>query len=71
MEPATTDAKKMTMTAAQVCSELQIHRATLHRYRQSGNFPKPMSIGRAIRWRRVDIEAWLAAEAAKAAEADA
>ena len=52
------------VTARQVCQKLQIHRATLDRWRSGQGFPRPVRIGRrAIRWRLGDIERWLAERA--------
>jgi len=35
--------------------------ATIWRLCQRGAFPAPLHIGRAARWRRSDVEAWVAA----------
>jgi excisionase family DNA binding protein len=33
----------------------------VHRLADSGRMPRPLKIGRLIRWRRQDFDAWLAA----------
>ncbi len=33
----------------------------IHRLADSGKMPRPLKIGRLIRWRRLDLDAWLAA----------
>lgn len=33
---------------------------TIWRYRDAGYLPPPIKIGTAVRWRRSDIEAWIA-----------
>lgn len=38
---------------------LNIHRATLHRWRSTELVPEPVYIGAAPRWRADEIEAWL------------
>jgi predicted DNA-binding transcriptional regulator AlpA len=38
---------------------LRISRAHLHRLRSAGMLPAPVRLGRAVRWRRSDIEAWI------------
>ena len=52
------------VTARQVCAQLQIHRATLDRWRSGQGFPRPVRIGkRAIRFDVEAIARWLAERA--------
>lgn len=43
---------------------LQISSALFYRLVREGEFPKPIKIGRASRWRRADVERWLSDRAA-------
>jgi len=47
----------------QLAELLGVGRATIHAWRAAGNLPPPLRIGGAVRWRRDEIEAWLAAGA--------
>jgi len=44
-----------------LCDRLSLGRATVYRQVAAGRLPKPLRIGRAVRWRRAEIEAWIAA----------
>jgi predicted DNA-binding transcriptional regulator AlpA len=35
-------------------------RRWLYRAVSAGEFPKPVKIGKATRWRRADLDAWIA-----------
>ena len=50
------------LTERQVCAMAGIGRTALYYLRRSGKFPKPVdALGtRATRWRRADVEAWVA-----------
>ena len=50
------------LTARQVYESLGVCRSTLDALRASGKFPKPIKVGRQLRWRVDDVEAWLAAQ---------
>ncbi len=47
------------LTTEQVAQYLQVPVATLHqwRYRQEG--PRAYKVGRHLRWRQADVDAWL------------
>ncbi len=48
----------------QVAARLQLSTTTIWRMRRAGCFPAPVSTGvsgKAVRWRRSDVDAWLAA----------
>jgi predicted DNA-binding transcriptional regulator AlpA len=40
---------------------LKKSRATLHRYRAQGKLPKPLGLGKGLRWRLSEIQAWIEA----------
>lgn len=48
------------LTITDVCKELQISRTTFWVLRQE-DFPAPIIVGKVPRWRRADVDAWLAA----------
>jgi len=51
----------LTMTYADLEEELGISHQTIWKRIAVGKFPRPMRLGhRTVRWRRADIEAWVA-----------
>lgn len=50
------------LTSAEVSAYLQIPVATLHNWAYLGRGPKFFHVGRYRRYRRADLEAWLADE---------
>lgn len=44
-----------------VARKASVSPATIWRLRAAGKMPAPIRIGHSIRWRRADIEAWIAA----------
>ncbi len=60
-----TDKYKLLLTDKEAAAEFRISRPTLWRWRKTvPNFPSPVRIGpRAVRYRRADIEAFIAAAA--------
>jgi excisionase family DNA binding protein len=48
------------MTYRQVAQALGVNARTIYREVQRGRFPRPIRIGRAVRFRRVDVDAWTA-----------
>ncbi|MNG81186.1 Prophage CP4-57 regulatory protein (AlpA) [compost metagenome] len=61
----TTENKTLLLTDKEAAAEFGISRPTLWRWRKNvPNFPQPISIGpRAVRYRRADIEAFIASAA--------
>jgi excisionase family DNA binding protein len=55
-----TDLSKL-LTADQLAKLLNISIRTLWRLRAGGKLPAPVRLGGSVRWRPVEIEAWLAA----------
>ena len=46
--------------AAELASLLGISQTSLWRWRQSGDFPKPVALGpRMVGWKVTEVEAWL------------
>lgn len=51
------------MTPDDVAAMLQINVRTLRRMRLAGELPEPLLFGTRTRWRRADIEKWIAERA--------
>lgn len=47
--------------AAEVTRLLDVSRRALWRLKASGRLPRPLRIGRSVRWRREEIRLWIAA----------
>ena len=48
------------MTADELAETLCISKRQVWRLKAKGDIPKPVNIGRSVRWRRTDIMAWIA-----------
>ena len=59
---ATLPAAPSMMTADDIAAFLQVSTRTVWRLTSSRSLPKPLRIGRTVRWRRSDIEDWIASE---------
>ena len=55
--------EQLALTANDVARLLGISRAHVFRLQNSGRLPKPIRLGRAVRWPRANLEAWLEAGA--------
>jgi predicted DNA-binding transcriptional regulator AlpA len=53
--------KPVLVTAAQLARMLQISMRSLYRLRSGNQLPPPLRVGGFTRWRRTDIENWVAA----------
>lgn len=53
-------ARSLMMTADELAQELQLNVRTLRRMRLAGELPEPLQFGTRVRWRRADIEKWIA-----------
>ena len=53
------DAAPLLIPDATAASMAGISRATWHRLRAAGKLPPSVQLGRAVRWRRAEIEAWI------------
>ncbi len=47
------------LTRPQVAAYLQVPVATIHQWRYRGEGPKAARVGRHLRFRRADVDAWL------------
>jgi excisionase family DNA binding protein len=52
------------MTTEQLAEFLQVPLATLYQWRHKGTGPKGIKVGKHVRYRRADVEAWLENQAA-------
>jgi excisionase family DNA binding protein len=52
------------LTLAEVAEALGVPVATLYQWRYKGTGPRGIRVGRHVRYRATDIEAWLAEQAA-------
>lgn len=57
--------KEELIDIATVCRRISLSRPTIYRQIASGNFPAPLKIGRAARWRGEAIDGWIARLAEK------
>jgi excisionase family DNA binding protein len=55
--------EQLVLTAEEVAELLCISRAHVFRLQSSGHLPRPIRLGRAVRWPRAVLEAWLEAGA--------
>ncbi len=46
---------------AALAEKLNVHQMTIRKWQSSGKIPAPVRIGRAVKWRLMEIEAWIAA----------
>lgn len=63
-QPRAIDAQRELLTAKDVAAQLSLGVSTIWRQVKRGNLPAPIRIGGSTRWRRADIEALTAREAA-------
>lgn len=47
------------LTLTQIVPKVQLSRVTIWRWEKEGKFPKHIKLGRSIRWRESDIQAWI------------
>lgn len=57
----TPHAGTLLVTAEEVARMLNVSVRSIWRMRSAGHVPKPIRMGGNIRWRRIDIEEWVAA----------
>ena len=54
-------AETVLLSADQLASRLGVSARTIWRLASGQRMPSPLRLGRAVRWRSSDIEAWIAA----------
>ena len=47
------------LTTAEVQRRLACSRTQIHYYRQDGDFPRPIKLGRSVRFREADLDRWI------------
>ena len=57
------NADRLALTADEVAALLGVSRAHLWKLHSSGRLPRPIRLGRVVRWDRRAIEAWVEAGA--------
>lgn len=57
------------MDHGEVLKLLRASRHAVYQWRKAGAFPKPLGIGRNLKWRRVDVVAFIEKKAQQAAGA--
>ena len=56
-----TESPDRLLRLAEVLTLTALARSSIYRKMRKGSFPEPLKVGvRAVRWRRSDIQAWLA-----------
>jgi len=63
IQPPAHPLPRMALSAEEVAGVLGISRAHVFRLSSSGRLPRSFRLGRAVRWDRATLEAWLAAGA--------
>ena len=58
------------LTNRDLQARLRLSRTSIHFMVKRGEFPAPVQIGRARRWRESDVNAWIAAQTAAGADGD-
>ncbi len=44
-----------------LAEKLNVHEVTVRKWQRSGKIPAPVRIGRTVKWRLTEIEAWIKA----------
>ena len=50
---------RLLVTANEIAEMVGVSSRTIWRWDSSGKVPKPIRIGKAVRWRRQDIDEWV------------
>jgi excisionase family DNA binding protein len=53
------------LTTEQLAAQLQVPVATVYRWNHVGTGPRPIHVGRHVRYRRTDIDSWIEAKAGR------
>lgn len=46
-------------TASEIASLFNLSRSSVHKLSKKGEFPKPLQIGRCLRWNVEDVQQWI------------
>lgn len=49
------------LTVEELAAELRVSPAMIYKMQNAGQLPAPVRLGRRVRWRRAEIDAWTAA----------
>ena len=49
------------LTVKQVADALSVSERHVHKLNNSGRLPRPVRLGRSVRWRREELESWVEA----------
>lgn len=58
--PTTAELESLLLPAAEVAALLNISTRTLWRLLSAGRLPEPIRLGGSVRWRREQVESWIA-----------
>ncbi len=59
--PALTPAAAALLDVGNVAAMLDVSKQHVRRLADAGKLPRPIRLGSLVRWRRTDLDAWLAA----------
>jgi excisionase family DNA binding protein len=59
----TTESKGLAVDAAELAKLLNVSLRHVNAMNASGRLPRPIRLGRSVRWPRAELEAWIAAGA--------
>jgi len=60
-QTVSSETTSLLLSARTLAQRLAVSVRTLWRLRSSGKLPEPVHLGGAVRWRKADIDAWVAA----------
>ena len=61
MDPQANNGETLLLDAGAVARQLSVSPKTVRRLDEGGKLPSPLRIGRLLRWRRAELEAWVVA----------
>ena len=61
MPDRTSDPSRLLLDAKEAAHRVGISIRTLRRLADAGHGPRPLRVGRCLRWRITDLDAWIAA----------
>ena len=66
MEPGQSGSPEQLLTVDEVAAWLQVTRSTLYGWRYQGRGPQPLKLGKFLRYRRGDVEEYIASAEVRA-----